>query len=146
MPDELINIIYISAATNSLSDSELLSILVPAKHYNERNNITGMLLYCDGHFIQVLEGSRETVTALFAKIQADERHTMVQKLIEATIEHRCFPDWSMGFHAFDSDELAKIEGYKAFITEFKNKGAVTKNARIAFQLLESFRQTMCRNF
>ena len=121
-------------------------MLIPAKQYNQEHDITGMLLYCDGHFIQVLEGPRDAVLSLFARIEADGRNTMVQKLIEAPIEHRCFPDWSMGFHSYNTSDLADIEGYTALIREFNHTGKITKNARVAFQLLESFRQTMCRNF
>lgn len=146
MPEELINLIYISAATKALSNDELLAILVPARKYNEEHAISGMLLYCDGHFIQVLEGPQEAVQSLFARIKEDKRHSLVQKLIDAPIEQRCFPDWTMGFHAFEYDDLAHVEGYNAFIDEFTHEGVVTKNARVAFQLLESFRKTTCKKY
>ena len=54
MPEEIRQIVYASAATRPLSPQELADILLIARGKNEDDQITGMLLYRRGHFLQDL--------------------------------------------------------------------------------------------
>jgi hypothetical protein len=58
--------------------------------------ITGMLLYVEGGFMQVLEGEDEAVAAVYARICNDKRHWNTQVLLDRHAP-RAFRDWSMGF-------------------------------------------------
>ena len=49
-------IIYISSAAKKMDDDDLLDILKTSRENNKKNDISGMLLYDNGSFIQVLEG------------------------------------------------------------------------------------------
>ncbi len=62
-----------------------------------RDGITGLLLYHDGNFLQILEGEAEKVQATFARIAANPRHRNLQRLPPVSVHTRLFPDWSMGF-------------------------------------------------
>jgi hypothetical protein len=85
-----------------MSRSDLDAILVAARQFNLEQEITGYLLYDDGHFIQALEGPSERVDALAERIARDDRHQEFHVLCRDPIEVREFADWAMGcFHVDD---------------------------------------------
>lgn len=114
----LYRIIYLSSGLKDLTSSDVKEILKKAKENNRTKNITGILLYLDKNFIQVLEGEKEDVITLYQKINLDYRHKNVIKVIEGTIEYRQFDKWDMGFVEIDSDDLRDLNEYKDF--NFKN--------------------------
>ena len=138
----LYNIIYISASRKLMDEKELLDLLIQSRAYNTEHHITGMLLYCDGAFIQVLEGRNVEVNALFDRIRRDERHRMISVINQGPISQRCFSEWKMGFKSYSKADLEQIEGYTSFISNHIKPDE--KHKGIAFKLLESFKDTSCR--
>ncbi len=69
-----------------------------------------MLLYKDGNFLQVLEGSDTSVTELMETVERDNRHRGVLVLTKKPIQERQFPNWSMAFKNLgalsDEDKVA----------------------------------------
>jgi len=114
----LYRIIYLSSGLKDLTSSDVKEILVKAKENNREKNITGVLLYLDKNFIQVLEGEKEDVIKLYQKISLDHRHKNVIKVIEGNIASRQFDRWDMGFIEIDSDDLKDLSEFKDF--NFKN--------------------------
>lgn len=110
----LVSLVYVSTASQPMSDEELMEILKKAREKNARLGVTGMLLYRDGFFIQALEGEQEVVDALYGTITSDARHTRVLKVMESSIHQRSFSNWEMGFNKFTEQDLEKIEGYKDY--------------------------------
>ena len=78
----MIQLIYVSTSARRISKDDLQAILLASIHHNSEKNITGLLLYDQGTFCQVLEGEAEDVHALFSKILKDERHTNVIKIFD----------------------------------------------------------------
>jgi hypothetical protein len=111
---DLTHVIYASAATRALDRSEVLSILDAARRVNAGLGVTGVLLYIDDSFFQVLEGPTEAVTSLYERIGRDDRHQKVLKLIQEPIASRSFADWSMGYAALSRGDLATIPGMNDF--------------------------------
>ena len=74
-----------------------------------------MLLYKDGHFMQVLEGDEQNVLRVFADIRKDQRHKNVDTLRTEHIQHRNFPDWSMGFVNVDDLDTSSLPGFTRFL-------------------------------
>jgi catalase len=72
-----------------------------------------MLLYHDGHFIQLFEGDETLVNDLCRKIEKHSRHHTCSALINETIEERPFPEWSMGFHAINARAAEQLEGFNS---------------------------------
>jgi hypothetical protein len=97
MSEDLLRIVYISTAPDDVSDAELATILKAARRNNLRNNITGMLVYHDQTFIQVLEGPEDAVTATFARISRNPRHDGILVPDRSKISERTFGEWSMGW-------------------------------------------------
>lgn len=97
-------ILYTSNAVNRMSEDELSNLLSKAKQNNAKLDITGMLVYNDGSFIQILEGDKQTIKALLKTIIADPRHNNLIIIDESSISERSFSSWDMGFrHLTDSD-------------------------------------------
>jgi hypothetical protein len=113
----MITLVYVSFATKPVSDDELRDILKVARENNKSLDITGMLLYQDGFFIQALEGEEAAVTTLYDKIKTDPRHRNVLQVYRQTIKNRSFTDWSMGFNKFDSGSLEELDGYTDFLKQ-----------------------------
>ncbi|MEZ5661709.1 MAG: BLUF domain-containing protein [Burkholderiaceae bacterium] len=117
--ESLIHCIYASTAVAPLAPGELNALLAKAKHNNAGLGVTGMLLYENGDFFQVLEGPEEVVHRLFEKIARDRRHSHVTKIIAERIEHRRFADWTMGYTAVTQEQLQELEGLNDFFRQGK---------------------------
>ena len=100
-------LIYSSSASHLMSDPELTILLGNCRDRNVHDGITGMLLYKDGSFMQVLEGNKENVFRTYARIQKDTRHKGISLLREREIEDRNFGGWSMGFKSIDASDLER---------------------------------------
>lgn len=103
----IFRIIYLSSATKLLSDNELKNLLSNSKTKNITKEITGLLLYIDGDFLQVIEGNKKDVLNLFELIKTDKRNRSVIPVFSDFVENRQFPDWSMGFSQLTYNELQK---------------------------------------
>jgi hypothetical protein len=90
-------IAYVSAASWSLLDEQILDIVARARRRNALDGVTGVLLYCDGNFMQYIEGEEETVVETFARIRASDSHYQINELMNQPILEREFGDWAMGF-------------------------------------------------
>lgn len=90
-------LLYISASRDRSAPAEVGDVLEAALRNNPKEGLTGVLVFHDGNFVQVLEGAAEAVERRFRRIRADPRHSFVTVLIEREIETRMFPDWSMGW-------------------------------------------------
>lgn len=70
-------LVYMSRAQEDLKDQDIENIL-RLHGLNSKNNITGLLLFHSGIFLQVLEGDKNTIQELYyKKIRVDNRHTDV---------------------------------------------------------------------
>lgn len=111
---ELVHCIYCSAATKDFGPAELTALLSECREKNSKVGLTGMLLYADATFFQVLEGDRPAVEALFEKLSRDKRHERVTKIVLEPIEERSFGEWTMGHSKLTKRELAEIPGLNDF--------------------------------
>lgn len=110
----LIHLIYASGAAAEPSAAELTSLLRVARKNNGRVGLTGMLLYTNSSFFQVLEGEPAAVDAIFHTIAADTRHTQIVTIIRERIPRRSFGQWSMGFATATSEEIVAATGLNDF--------------------------------
>lgn len=93
----LIRLIYASTANEDKAKVCVDDILTTARQNNEKNEITGVLLFTGKHFMQCLEGPVAAVEFTFNKILKDSRHSNIQVLDKSSIEERNFDQWSMGY-------------------------------------------------
>jgi blue light- and temperature-responsive anti-repressor len=133
----LIHLIYSSAATRHIPDEEMMDILARSRANNARKAVTGMLLYENGSFFQILEGPQEAVDETYDIIAKDIRHTDVVTIIREPIPKRAFAEWTMGYAQASLDDLDEIVGLNDFFaggTSFSNV-----NRGRAQKLLGAFR-------
>ena len=80
-----------------MSQRDLDTLLVRSRQANQVLGITGLLVYHAGCFLQLLEGERTALLNLYHTIALDKRHHQVDKIWDAGLQVRSFPDWSMAF-------------------------------------------------
>ncbi|MCE7946275.1 MAG: BLUF domain-containing protein [Chloroflexi bacterium CFX4] len=134
----LISLVYISFAKHPMSESELRALLEECRTNNEKLNVTGMLLYRNGFFIQALEGDEEVVEKLYAEILKDPRHQDILRVYKAPIMVRSFPNWTMGFNQISDQHRLDMEGYSDFLARPSAEYFAQQPSRAQI-LLESFR-------
>jgi hypothetical protein len=121
-------LIYISTAIKLMNQQELCEILTVSRKNNVQNDITGILLYSEGIFLQALEGSKSSVNEVYSKIEKDQRHKNLIMLITGESDNRMFPNWSMAFIAIEPTKMAEIEGYINPLKKQLFKGKATTSA------------------
>jgi hypothetical protein len=77
-------------------------------HNNRLEDVTGLLLFGRGWFLQVLEGGADQVASAFSRIRSDERHTGVRLIAETAAEARTFRDWNMVASCADTVDLGRL--------------------------------------
>ncbi|MFP5519951.1 MAG: BLUF domain-containing protein [Bdellovibrionia bacterium] len=90
-------LIYLSHASKDLNYSDLENILQVSRKNNEALKLTGILIYKDDQFIQLLEGDRENVLSIMDRIEHDQRNQNVKILYQGESAERFFADWSMAY-------------------------------------------------
>jgi hypothetical protein len=115
--EPLVHLIYASSAVGTPDAVALARVLGESRRNNVRVGVTGMLLYTEGTFFQVLEGPAVSVDATFATIAADARHTRAVIIIRERIARRAFGEWSMGYVTATSAELVAASAMNDFFAQ-----------------------------
>ena len=104
-------ILYTSQATLQLSEADFIQLLTQCNQNNTRLGITGLLLYHNDKFLQIIEGEKESVQALYNTIHFDHRHQDVTIVEAGDQTGRNFPDWAMGFKGTHNGSRINIPAY-----------------------------------
>lgn len=109
----LVRLVYASRAANAIDEPLIKSICAVASTRNAAQGITGVLVSQQGQevFLQVLEGSRADVNALYTSIVRDPRHRDITLLSYEEIEQRHFAGWRMGMVDLKRIHLGTILRY-----------------------------------
>lgn len=138
----LIHLIYLSTAREAFESAELDRILDTAARRNAPENVTGMLLYAQGSFLQVLEGEALAVDETFARVQRDPRHSGVYVIERAPVAERSFPTWTMGFRRLGAEDAARHPAYAPFFEKGFDVASLGAKPGLALELLLSFCATL----
>lgn len=118
---EFTRLIYSSHTSRHIDSNDIEKIVQSARRYNFRHDITGMLCYGDGRFMQYIEGRKFRINNLYLKILQDDRHKDILLLKYEQASQRCFADWSMGYiNLFESDcmdIITEVSGLDRFTPE-----------------------------
>ncbi|MCU4118846.1 BLUF domain-containing protein [Variovorax sp. N23] len=106
----LIRLVYASRSQNQ-SAQDLPAILEWSRRANSELEVTGVLCYLDGVYMQYLEGEESAVDALFKRIHADSRHQGVALLERRAISRRAFPEWSMALLDWNDNTRAIFRSF-----------------------------------
>ena len=92
----LVRLMYASRAAQGVKPEALSAILKRSTSHNPSVGVTGVLCFSGEVFLQVLEGGRSQVSALYNRIACDPRHHDVVLLSFDEIAERRFAGWAMG--------------------------------------------------
>lgn len=94
---ELTAVIYQSQAVHAMSSRELDELLMRARAFNERVQVSGALLHDQGRFLQYFEGPTKSVERVYSRIRRSHQHERLVELSYTSTEAREFPRWHMAF-------------------------------------------------
>ena len=135
----LVQLVYVSTATTPMSGQDLKELLEQSRERNTRHAVTGMLLYKNRRFIQLLEGREDDVQAVFESIKRDERHEDIQLLWYLYSQFRDFPDWTMGFRNIEDVDARKLKGFTPFLERDFRYEKFIENSTDVHAMLMAFR-------
>ena len=136
----IFSLVYFSSAVQPFDENQLVELLKTCRANNEKAGISGMLLFKDGNFLQVLEGEESAVKSLREKITRDPRHGQVCVLLEEFLEHRNFPDWTMGFHNLNQLNVADLSGFSNLLSSSLSAADLKNDPSLAKKLLLVFKE------
>ncbi|MCF4102361.1 BLUF domain-containing protein [Gillisia sp. M10.2A] len=103
---------YVSTVDRELNEKEIIEVLDWSKNWNNSHNITGLLLYSEGNFFQVIEGEKEDIKSLFERIKQDSRHHNIIKIFEREIHKEAFDGYISDFISENTQYKRKtVENY-----------------------------------
>lgn len=136
MPESpLVALCYVSSSVTRMTDDEIGALLRASRDRNATNQVTGLLLYCDGNFMQYIEGPSQGIEPIWESIQRDPRHRGVMLLFHEVVPERLFEGWSMAYTATQPCELAQL---MQRVEDQQYPPAVSERARLIGTLLQNF--------
>lgn len=91
----LTRLLYVSTAVGPVTTAVTATILRSAQKHNAASGITGVLCQGRGVYLQVLEGERSQVDAIYGRIALDKRHNNVVLRQQEDISRRQYGKWAM---------------------------------------------------
>jgi hypothetical protein len=138
-PTDLVCLLYASTASDD--DPDLRQIVEDCRRENALHDVTGLLLYHDGRFLQCLEGGRGDVLSTFERIKGDPRHHDVTLLSVEEIAERRFPDFAMSFQRVDADQFnGDFPAYSGLLETAFARKTLESNPDSALQIILAFAQ------
>lgn len=110
--DDLRSLVYSSHTASGLEESDLPALLEQCRANNERLGLTGILLFRNGRFLQLLEGPEAVLRERMDIISADPRHAGLRVLLSEKPEQRLFPSWTMAYEAITDSMAVELPGYR----------------------------------
>ena len=130
-------LVYSSHAKVPFQEKSLEQLLFQCQRNNSNKGVTGLLLYTDQKFVQVIEGDKNIIQNTYKKIQEDPRHEKVEVLIEGHIKERNYAKGNMGYRSLMPEEVIKRLGYRDPAYFFR-KNKVTGDSHVAQLFMKLF--------
>ena len=103
--EPLFALLYVSELAEH-DASEVERICHESRVNNERDGVTGLLVFDGRSFCQFVEGPHGAIAELLARLEGDARHVRMKLLHHGpSATGRRFPDWRLGY-AFTADPAA----------------------------------------
>jgi len=132
-------LIYVSMATREMSLDDLTDLLDQSHQKNARLHISGLLVYHNKEFMQLLEGNKEDIFSLYDSICRDDRNTQNYLLWDGPIQQRSFANWSMAFLAPGELSLEGNPAYSTFLQYGLRQQAMRTPKTVGKSFLTSLR-------
>ncbi|RYE22076.1 MAG: BLUF domain-containing protein [Sphingobacteriaceae bacterium] len=142
LTQSLHQIAYCSVSVYHHTDAAIISdILVEARAFNQKNDITGILLYKEDSYFQILEAETQILERVIFKISKDPRHKRMMILYNVEINQRDFASWVMAFRApmFTPALIARMQDndFGSYINDpTQLTHQVSRNAQVMLTVFE----------
>lgn len=100
-------LVYVSSAVREVSQADIDHLLERALARNFECQVTGVLLFASGDFMQYLEGPEEGVAEAYRHIRADALHCGIIELLREPIAQREFAEWRMAYRVVGVEHHAE---------------------------------------
>ena len=137
-------LVYSSAPAQKFMQSHLHMILRHARQNNKLRNVTGLLVFVDDTFLQVLEGEETEVKNVFDKIKSDHRHNDIKVLSDSPIQTRAFENWEMAYATPSARDMANWAGLHNTTTIEKVFEHITQNPNLVSGIFSNLLQSVSR--
>ena len=132
----LTRLLYVSKPVGPITTFVTSSILEVCSVNNKKAEITGVLCQGSGIYMQVIEGQRSAINALYSRIISDKRHNQIELLSFEEVGQRRYGNWSMALVQLSIDDPMVQLAHP----EFDPYSASSKDAiRIIDELIKSSR-------
>ncbi|MCZ4318423.1 BLUF domain-containing protein [Aequorivita viscosa] len=103
-------IVYISNALRLIEKEQLDELFYRSVRNNKTKDITGVLLYKEGTFIQILEGQDLALSDMLKVFEQDKRHNNITIVLDKIITKRLFINFTTGLSSLkNAPHLNHIE-------------------------------------
>lgn len=134
-------LVYSSSATQDFWPDDLFRLVEKARQKNAQRSVTGMLLFREGQFLQLLEGPEREVKSVFELVKRDPRHEAIKIILSEPTAARQFPDWTMGFERLD-EAWSMPRAWATIMEDGLNSPSMAESPSRAKDLLLTFQHTL----
>lgn len=128
---------YLSKPTKPFTAADFDDIESKSVEANNARDVTGLLIVNNDRILQILEGREEAVRGLYAKIEADPRHTVVKLVSAMEDELRLLLTWSMVVRGLDGAPAHLLEQFNEVYDELLEAG---DESEISFDQIDLFKE------
>jgi hypothetical protein len=90
-------LVWSSLPSRSFVVPQLVEIVTHSRFHNERDHLSGMLVFTGVHFMGVLEGHESDLDSLWLRLENDTRHRDVIRIGGERCGARRFPAWTFAY-------------------------------------------------
>ncbi len=114
-----LTISYISNVSETLTQEGVETVMMETKMNNNSLDIRGILICVDQTFFQIIEGECDSIRSLYKKIEEDDRHYNLIKILETKTEKRRYKRFNSNYITYNNDS-ANIELIKFLETNIED--------------------------
>lgn len=134
-------LVYSSTATQDFWPDDLFLLVETSRRKNALRAVTGMLLFREGQFLQLLEGPEREVKSVFEMVRCDPRHRDIKILLSEPVADRHFPDWTMGFERLN-EAWSVPPAWTTILEDGLNSPSMAESPSSAKDLLLTFQHNL----
>ena len=116
-------LVYVSDYTGKDSElqADLEGICEASKRNNPKNELTGLLFFQSGKFVQAIEGDEDAIEGLMTRVDTDPRHANIKVVVDEAVSERSFPEWNMDTFNMDDYQDIDIDSLFKLKTDFNKQ-------------------------
>jgi hypothetical protein len=88
---------YVSTANIDFQDQEIEDMMIKTNQFNSDEKITGILLYNERNFFQLIEGEKKAIQNLYERIKPDFQHKNIIRIFQKLVFEPAFDGYLTDF-------------------------------------------------